>query len=317
MDVSVVIVNWKSLALARSCVESILRHSRELTSELLVIDNASGDDLSCLPEAVRKFQALTNLGFAGANNFGAERTSGRYILFLNPDTELIDDAISAMVNALDSDAGLGAVGCRLLNPDGTYQQTAVQHFPTIANQLLGLDFLIRRFPTCGLWGPSGLEDVRDYVPNVEVVSGACLMARRSSFEQVGAFSTESFMYGEEADLCFRLQRAGWRVGYVGSTEVVHLGGQSSQQRGSGFSNVMIRRSVFLFLRNARGPAYAMGYRGLLAVSSLIRVICLSLAIPFQFLLRGEAVREETGPVLAKWFWIGAWSMGFWRPVRSG
>ncbi|MEO8662680.1 MAG: glycosyltransferase family 2 protein, partial [Bryobacteraceae bacterium] len=202
---SIVIVNWNSSDFAVDCIASLHATTTDVPFEVIVVDNASTENVSRIVDVhpgVRLLASHQNLGFARANNLGVEQSQGRWILFLNPDTIVLKNAIRVMLSNLESHAEVGAVGCRLLNGDMTLQMSSVQRFPTILNQLLSLDVLKRRWPKARLWGTSAL--FTDSPVAVDVVSGACLMVKREVFEQAGRFSPDYFLYHEDTDLSLRL-----------------------------------------------------------------------------------------------------------------
>src|SRR5262249_2706071 len=155
-------------------------------------------------------QSKKNLGFAGANNAAFAHSRGRNVLFLNPDTEVMGNALSVMCSALDAIPDAGGVGCTLLNSDLSLQTSCIQAFPSILNQTLDFDFLQHLFPKSTLWGMRPLYAPAGPAVTVDIISGACLMVRRITFEQVGQFSTDYFMYAEDMDLCYKFTLAGWR-----------------------------------------------------------------------------------------------------------
>jgi GT2 family glycosyltransferase len=314
MDLSVIIVNWNSISFTMPCIASIQATTHKLDYEVIVVDNASHDNAgSILSEtfpSVRFIGSNRNLGFAGANNLGAEYSLGRNLLFLNPDTLVLDSAIDTMVARLDSAAEIGALGCRILNGDLTLQITCVQVFPTIANQLLGLDWLKRRWPSIPIWGIRAVVSENSAMHEVEVVSGACLMVKRQVFEKVGRFSTEYFMYAEEADLCQQIRRHGWKVCHTADVQVIHFGGQSTKIRENGFVDTMMRESVFKLLRKFRGSTYAQIYRRSLLVSALVRLLLL---LPMLALPNGLFDREAVLRAFKKWRNIAAWSSSLRQP----
>jgi N-acetylglucosaminyl-diphospho-decaprenol L-rhamnosyltransferase len=312
MDLSIIIVNWNSTEFTRNCVASIESTARNVEHEIIVVDNAS-PDASCgaIAEAfpqVKLILAARNLGFARANNLGFEHSQGKKILFLNPDTVVLDNAVQRMMSELDSAPGVGAVGCRLLNGDLTLQTSCVQPFPSILNQLLTIDWLMRRWPTLPIWGRRALYSKKSGITEVETVSGACIMAKSEVFERIGGFSLDYFMYAEDKDLCYKVKRAGWKVCYVPGAEIVHFGGQSTKKKKeTGFSAVVMRESGFKFLRKFRGAAYAHAYRMVTFANALVRLLVLSplLAVPSFVFDRSEVRRAFT-----KWRRIASWSLGF-------
>jgi GT2 family glycosyltransferase len=317
-DVSVIIVNWNSCGFLAQCLRSIHAVPTELGMEVVVIDNASFDGSEEMvrrefPEVVF-IQGRENMGFARANNAAAETATGRNLLFLNPDTEVVGDAIERMVRFLDSHPAAGAVGCKLLNTDGSLQTSCVQAFPTVMNQVLDAEALRRAFPRSRLWGTSAFLEAHSARAEVEAVSGACLLVRRDAFLAVGRFTEIYFMYAEDLDLCFKLHESGRRNFYVGDASVVHHGGQSSGTAPeSQFGNVLMRESIAKFLRLRRGAGHARAYRVALALSALARLAALGVArVAGLGLYRRRAI--DSG--LRKWTSVLRWTLGAEPWVRN-
>jgi len=306
MDLSIVIVNWNSREFLRKCLASLVASMRTIRYEIVVIDSGSFDGCDAMlrehyPQ-VRFVQSAENLGFAKANNRAFEASSGECVLFLNPDTEVVGSAIETMHASLGSLPDAGTVGCRLMNSDGTLQFSCVQSFPTITNQVLDSEFFRKIWPKSPLWGMAALfEDGADAC-EVEGISGACLMVRRSTFEQVGRFSEEYFMYVEDLDLSCKVRRAGYRNYYVPDATVVHHGGQSSQQAASAFAATMTREAIRRFLRKTRGTAYSAGYRFMMLVSAVGRLCVLGAA----WIAGGGSPSRAAS--YRKWWAILCWSV---------
>lgn len=318
VDLSIIIVNWNSLQFLRACLESVRTTTSNLSYEVIVIDNLSTDSsqealTSDEFAGIRVLCPGRNLGFARANNLGARVAIGKALLFLNPDTVVLSHAIRGMLYALSSDETIGIVGCKLLNKDLSLQTSCVLPFPSLTNQLLCLDVLLNKFPSSKLWGVPVLDNPPHRVPQqVPVVSGACLMVRRETFEEVGGFSREYFMYAEEVDLCHTAARLGWKTAYVGTVSVIHYGGQSSSQvRTSSFSSVLKTHSVYTFLRRTRGPGYALAYRLGMLSSGLMRLVVLSGVCLLVFPFRPNHTRSQRG-AMVKWSGIARWALGLER-----
>jgi N-acetylglucosaminyl-diphospho-decaprenol L-rhamnosyltransferase len=225
-DVSAVIVNYKARDYLLRCVASLRADG---VQEIVVVDNDSDDGSQAALAAVDAAAFVpsgANLGFGSAANIGAAATSGRLLLIMNPDAVVVPGAVPALAAALDADGGLAVVGPRVENPDGTCYPSA-RRFPAlgvaVGHAFLGLvrpdNRFTRRYKM--------LDVDRNLAADVDWVSGTCMLARRSAFEAVGGFDEAYFMYVEDVDLCWRLHRAGWRVGYEPGARVVHKVGASS------------------------------------------------------------------------------------------
>jgi hypothetical protein len=280
-----------------------------LEFEVIVVDSASYD--GCGEMLAREFpnvlfiQSTENVGFGKANNLGFQASRAKTLLFLNPDTELSNAAVNILFDHLNRKTGTGAVGAKLLNADGTIQTSCIQASPTILNQALDSNVFRRMFPRACFWGTSALLSDTDCA-EVEMLSGACIMMKRSVFEQINLFRTDYFMYCEDAHLCYDIITAGYKIYYVPSAEIVHYGGGSSQHSRSQFSNVMMRESIWRFFLRTKGNFYGFGYRGAMMLSALCRLTLVAVASPFR-LLRGEA--EGTRYSARKWMAILGWSLG--------
>lgn len=310
MDISIVIVNWNSAAFLRECLRSIYSTVTGLHFEVIVIDNASFDGSEIMvrrefPE-VEFIQSTKNLGFAGANNMAFARSRGRNVLFLNPDTELTENALPVMCSSLDAIPDAGVVGCKLLNSDLSLQTSCIQAFPSILNQSLDFEFLQALFPKSSLWGMRALYAPSSEPSRVDIVSGACLMIRRIVFEQVGQFSTDYFMYAEDMDLCYKAARAGWRTYFVGDATVIHHGGGSSSTGPNQFAAIMMQESKLTFMRVRHGRAYALCHQCSLVLVSVVRILILAATLPFAI---RQPRRQRVLARLAKWFKIFRWSIG--------
>jgi GT2 family glycosyltransferase len=308
-DLSIIIVNWNSVDYLRSCLSTVHRETQGVHYEVIVVDNASDDDCESMlrsefPET-RFIAASENLGFAKANNLGCEYADGDILLFLNPDTEIIGGALLGMLAYLRTDPGAGAAGARLLNTDGTLQTSCVQAFPTIVNQVLDMEILRRLFPTWKLWGVRPLFVPHRLGAEVDAISGACFMIRRSVFEQVGRFSEQYFMYADDLDLSYKVRQAGYSIVWLSHCEVVHHGGKSSAKQADCFADVLQRQSLDQFFRKTRGLGYSVIYRVAIMIAAMVRIAMVLCLTPFaKHVFEGK----KSGPVLRKWFSILRWSL---------
>jgi len=279
--------------------------------EVIVVDSGSFD--GCREVLAENFpeviflQLERNVGFGRANNFGFERATTAFIWFLNPDTEVVGDTASALVAALQSEDGVGLVGGKLLNSDGSIQTTCVQSLPTALNQAFDSEALRRRL---GIWGMKAFD--AQYKPiDVEAISGACMMMRSSDFRGVGCFDPRYFMYCEDMDLCLKIRKRGLRILYVPDAAVFHHGGRSANQQVNKFSVVMMREALISYLVKNNGALSALFYRVLLAMSAIVRIIVLLIARATS----GPS-QERNSEALRKWAIILSWCIGRERWARS-
>lgn len=314
LDTSVILVNWNSAEYLRKCLASIFFRPTAVSLEVLVVDNASYDGAEAMvkaeyPQAIF-IQARGNLGFAAANNLGSKSSRGRNLLFLNPDTVVLQSAISDMSAALDSLPNTGILGCRILNADGSLQTSAVQSFPTILNQALDAELLRRWFPRSRLWGMTALQREGSAPVAVEMVSGACLMIKRRVFEQVGGFSPEYFMYAEDVDLCKKASNIGSQVRFLPTAGVIHYGGQSTKhQSANSFSVLCMQHSLSLYFTKFHSAAYAKAFRFSRAVCACLRLVPASLMCR----LAGRDARMNYRASVEKWQSILRWALGLEKP----
>jgi GT2 family glycosyltransferase len=312
---SVVIVNWNVRELLRACLRSVVR---EQGSEVIVVDNASSDGSAAMVAAefpqVRLIVNSENRGFTGGNNQGLALSRGRYVLFLNPDTVVIGDALAAMVDYLDSHPEVGAVGPQLRYGDGSLQSSC-RRFPTFATALFESTPLAWHWPDnhWARWyrmedrqtfevsetskvSAGTMEDRQTFEVSktskvsagteVDWLVGAALMVRREALAQIGGFDEGYFMYSEELDLCRRLKMAGWRIIYLPIAQIIHYEGKSSEQVVAA-RHIRFQTSRVRYFRKFHGPLAA----------EILRAIILAL------------FAAEWGIEAAKWL------LGVKRPLR--
>jgi hypothetical protein len=311
MDLSIIFVNWNSGDYLRECVASIYEHTCDVSFEIIVVDNASArDGLEAVSQEFPEttiIKSRTNLGFAGANNVGYRRSSGSYVLFLNPDTRLIAPSINLMLQYIKALPGAGIVGCKLLNSDLSVQLSSIQKFPTILNQALDAEYLRLRWPHCPLWGIAPLFSDEVKVIPVEVIPGACMLLTREAFEKAGMFSEDYFMYAEDLDLNYKLRDAGFVNYYIGETAIIHHGGKSSsRQEVSQWATVMKFNAMWRLFRKTRGDAYGAGYRAAMGGVAVGRLVALTLMAPL-----GDVVwdRDSLRSASEKWRAVLSWALG--------
>jgi N-acetylglucosaminyl-diphospho-decaprenol L-rhamnosyltransferase len=262
LDLSVVIVNWNVRDLLQRCVESVLSSQRSITTEIIVVDNASVDGSVEMLRAEFPQTVLIanpeNRGFPAANNQGIAAAQGRYVLLLNPDTEVLADALDALVQYMDAHPDVGLVGPQLLHPDGQVQSSR-RRYPTLATLFFESTWLESLAPRALLRRYYVLDQPDNAVLDVDWITGAAMLARREVIQQVGGMDERFFMYSEELDWCRRIKAAGWRVVYHPEARVIHYEGKSSEQAMPA-RHVNFQRSKIRYARKYHGPRLAAALR---------------------------------------------------------
>jgi len=286
IDLSIVIINWNTLDMTRECLQSLyasLQRTPEVSTEVILVDNASSDGSADMvaaefPEVVL-IRNATNRGFAAANNQGFELSQGQQILLLNSDTLCHGTVIADSVRWLDQHPQAGAMGCRVLNTDGTVQLTCSK-YPTIASLLL---------LTSGLWKLSwprvlGYYQMsnwqRDSIREVDVISGCYLLVKRSILDGVGYLDESFFFFGEETDWCHRMRKAGWKLFFAPVGEITHHGSVSAKKLNHKRDILLSEATVRLHKKHSGRLAAVVAYT-IIAGFNLSRAIFWSIAARTQ------------------------------------
>jgi len=275
-DLSIIIVSWNVRELLRRCLASIYAGwPAERPLEVIVVDNASSDgSVEMVRREFPQVQLIANQdnrGFTRANNQGIAASRGRYVLLLNPDTEVLDDALTVMVAYMEAHPKVGVVGPKLLYPDGSVQSSR-RRFPTLATAFLESTILHQWFPD----NPAArryhvLDQPDDRVQPVDWVVGACLMVRRQAIEAAGLLDEGFFMYSEELDWCRRIKERGWEVVYLPDARVVHHGGKSSEQVVPA-RHLHFQRSKVRYFRKHHGFWQAEAVRWFLLLTYVYQIV---------------------------------------------
>ncbi len=258
---SILIVNWNVRDLLRNCLRSIERGRGGLEVEVIVVDSASTDGSAAMVAAefpwVRLLPQTENVGFPRGNNIALAQARGNFLLLLNPDTVVLDDALTLLVDYLRRHPDVGAVGPQLLNPDGSVQSSR-RRFPTLATGFLESTWL-ERFAPGVLRRYYALDLPDEATADVDWLVGACILVPRAVTERVGGLDEGYFMYSEELDWCRRIKEDGWRVVYHPAARVVHHVGKSSEQAVTA-RHINFQRAKLRYFRKYHGRAVAGGLR---------------------------------------------------------
>jgi hypothetical protein len=230
---SIIIVNYNAGRLLKGCIDSIYKESTITPFDVWVVDNNSMD--ASVPMVQQNFPQVNlienkeNVGFARANNQAITKCTGNYILLLNPDTLVLQNAIEKVVDFMEANPTVGICGCKVLNEDETLQLACRRSIPTPGVAFFRLTGLSRLFPKSKIMAKYNLTYLNPDEPNeVDAVSGAFLMIRRETIDEIGLLDESFFMYGEELDWCFRAKKVGWNVVYYPDARIIHLKGECSK-----------------------------------------------------------------------------------------
>jgi len=285
MFLSIVIVSWNTKELLSVCLESIYREVEAKDSEVFVVDNASqdgsGEFLRRRYPQVQLIENQVNVGFARANNQALQICSGQFIMMLNPDTKIIPGSFKELTGFLAGHSEAGAVGPRVTNPDGSLQFSC-SPAPTLMREV----FRLVHLPGVRADGyyPMDRWDLNS-PRKVEALLGACILLRKEALDQVGLLDEEYFIYTEEVDLCKRLSTSGWGVYWVPTAQIIHYGGQSTQQVAQEMF-LRLYESKLIYFRKHQGKMAGGFYKILLGFISLLRIFSA------PFILFSDRTRRE-------------------------
>ena len=305
VDLQIVIVSYNTRELLRNCLSSVYQKVKKIEFEVTVVDNGSSDNSAEMirhefPQ-VKLIENRENLGFARANNQAIKQGRARYFLLFNPDSGFRSGSSHKMIEFMDHHPEVGILGCKILNPDGTIQPSN-SDFPNLFTEFLRAFQLKRLIPAAalrekigkkwsGMLGSTLKEYFRVYwdsrrVREVDWVSGACLLARRKAVEDVGLLDESFFMYYEDADWCYRMQRKDWKIFYFPFFEVVHYVGKGN----SGFGPrtfIERRRSMYHYFRKHKGKTVVFLLRLIIFWAFTLRWLGLLVIYPFSENKRAE------------------------------
>lgn len=234
MELSVIIINYNVKYFLEQCLCSVQKAIEGVDAEVIIIDNNSTDgSVEYLQSQFQNFQWLSNkenVGFGRACNQGFKLSTGNYILFLNPDTIISEDCLKKCISFLESKPDAGALGIKMLDGKGKFLKESKRAFPSPATSLFKLLGFSKLFPHSKVFSRYHLGHLDENKNHeVEVLAGAFIMIKRKVFEQIGGFDEIFFMYGEDVDLSYRIQKAGYKNFYFAESSIIHFKGESSRK----------------------------------------------------------------------------------------
>lgn len=268
LKLSVIIVNYNVKYYLDQCIRSVLRAFEEMNNpaEIIVVDNHSADGSvdyleqrypQKLYPMVRFVRSAHNLGFARANNIAIRQSRGEYVLLLNPDTIVGEDALKASVGFMDAHEDAGAVGVRMLGAQGRRAMESRRGLPTPMVSFFKMLGFCNRWPHHRLFG----KYYMGYLPwdepsQIEVVSGAYCMLRRKALDEVGLLDEDFFMYGEDIDLSYRVLKGGYHNYYL-PVDILHYKGESTQKSSFRYVHVFYEAMLIFFRKHYSGMTFLL------------------------------------------------------------
>ena len=234
MDLSIVILNYQTFELTKNTINSIFEYEYPFSYEVLLVDNASGDDsLSRLKDYFKDnvifIESSENNGFAAGNNQALKIAKGKYQLLLNSDTIVWENTLESIYYYMEKHTDVGATGCRVLLENGDLDKACKRSFPNVKNSF----FRLFHIPTKSKDDNYNLDSLPDDgVYEIDCLTGAFMFIRKEALDEVGFLDETFFMYGEDIDLCFRIKQAGWKIVYYGKSKITHFKGASSKKQKS-------------------------------------------------------------------------------------
>ncbi len=316
VDVSVVIVNYNVRDFLVQAIRSVQQASRNLVTDIWVVDNNSVDDSvetvrNDFPD-VHLIANQENVGFGVANNQAIQACRGEFVFILNPDTIVQEDTLDRMVAFMRQHEDCGALGCQILNPDGSFAPESRRAFPTPEIAFWRMTGLGKLFPRSRRFGGYNMTYLPvDEAAEVDALSGSCMLTRREALlgpRGAGLFDEDFFMYGEDLDLCFRIQKAGWSIWYTPDTRIIHYKGESTKKGETRYVRLFYG-AMLLFIEKHLDRQHSTILASLLRFGIMMRALVT---------LLGNAVKRALPPLLDLAGVFAATSMmGFWRYEQTG
>ena len=294
VDLSIIIVNFNVKEFIQNLLHSIEKATADIEAEVIIVDNASTDgSVEFIKERFPKVKLIANennLGFSKANNIGLKLAQGEFILLLNPDTLVGEDTFLKMIEFFKEHPKAGLAGCKVLKPDGTFYLPCRRSFPgpwTSFCKVTGLSNLFPNNKLFARYNLTYLDENQTY--EVDAISGSFMMFTREVYENVGGLDEQFFMYGEDLDFCYRIQKAGYKVYYYNETQIIHYIGESTK-RSSFDETKVFYEAMHLFVKKHLSSSFivevilrsAIAARGFLAFLGRRKLIILSILLDLIF-----------------------------------
>lgn len=273
-DISIIIVNYNVKEYLANLLHSVYKAAHQFRLEIFVVDNFSSDgSVSFLKERfpdVIYIENFENKGFGKANNQAISRAAGKYSLIVNPDVLIGEDTLEVLYNFMEANPGVGASGCKILNPDGTFAPESRRSVPTPMNamyKVLGLSKIFPNHPRFASYYLGGRDENES--SDIEVLSGSFMFYRTDLLRQLGGFDERFFMYGEDIDLCYRTLKAGYRIRYVPETSIIHYKGESTKKENLRYI-ITFNKVLYQFFEKHYSYGYSIFFKYFILLGVIVK-----------------------------------------------
>ena len=316
MELSVIIVNYNVKFFLEQCLCSVIKAIEGIEAEIFVVDNQSKDGSRDMFDhsfpGVRFIWNETNVGFAKANNIALKIATGEYILFLNPDTIIPEDCFQKCLLFIRNHPDTGAMGVHMIDGSGKFLKESKRSFPSPLISLYKLSGLSRMFPhskTFARYHLGNLPENQDH--EVDVLAGAFMMVPRTIIEEVGAFDEDFFMYGEDVDLSYRIQKAGFKNYYFAGSSIIHFKGESTRKGSLNYVRLFYK-AMITFVQKHYGGTKAGLFKMFIQVAILFRALISAVGNFIRWI--GMPVIDAAIILMSFWMMKGLWNTLFKKDV---
>ena len=276
MQLSIIIVNYNVKYFAEQCLYTVINASKNIDTEVIVIDNNSTDGSRDFFNGkfadVHFIWNVENVGFSKANNIALQQTTGKYVLFLNPDTLVPEDCFEKCISFFESTKDIGALGIRMIDGTGKFLKESKRGFPTLLTSFFKLSGLAGLFPNSKIFASyyaGHLSENQNHT--VDVLAGAFMMVDKKVIDKTGGFDEDFFMYGEDIELSYRIQQAGYKNYYFAESTIIHFKGESTKKESIKYVEVFYG-AMKLFVRKHYSKNRAALYSIFIQIAVWLKMI---------------------------------------------
>lgn len=276
IDLSVVVVNYNVKEYVANLFASLYRAAEGISMEIFLVDNSSVEgSISYLKErypTVNYIRNKENVGFGKANNIAIEKAQGTYTLIINPDTLVSEDTLHSCIAYMKAEPEMGAIGCKILNADGSFAPESKRGFPSIWNSFCKASGLTALFPKSNIFGSYYANNIEENeIGEIQVLSGAFMFFDTALLQKLAGFDERFFMYGEDIDLCKRVYEEGRKIGYLPTTNIIHYKGESAKQNDITYIR-SFNQALYLYFQKHFSTGYLSVLKSVVWIAVWLKIV---------------------------------------------